>query len=134
MAGTDGGSTSPITPITRERLLDDTHLKMLRADPPPGVSARSDEELLASLAETLRGHDPAEQRGGADNFARGRAGNRDCADRTIAQCRRRPRLGRRSAGESGICSTRPRPRRRRPVLNVGFRRPAGALCRPLPVV
>jgi cation transport protein ChaC len=41
---------------TRARLADGTLIKILRADPPPGVRLRTDEELEATLAEALQSH------------------------------------------------------------------------------
>ena len=43
---------------TRERLSDGSFVQALRADPPPGVRLRSDEELAATLDHALRGYDP----------------------------------------------------------------------------
>lgn len=45
------------TEATRKRLREGTLLTAWRADPPPGVTMRSDEELAASLADMLRSHD-----------------------------------------------------------------------------
>jgi cation transport protein ChaC len=45
---------------TRRGLSDGSFVKSLRANPPPGVRLRSDEELEATLDELLRAHDPAE--------------------------------------------------------------------------
>ncbi len=45
--------------ITREGLLDGSLLERIRARLPPGVVARSDEEIAESLAEMLAAHDPA---------------------------------------------------------------------------
>src|ERR1700752_290486 len=45
---------------TRARLTDGTLLKLMRADPPPGVRLRTDEELQATLAEALQSHDPSQ--------------------------------------------------------------------------
>jgi cation transport protein ChaC len=42
---------------TRERLRAGTLLAAWRANPPPGVKLRSDEELAESLAQVLRSHD-----------------------------------------------------------------------------
>jgi cation transport protein ChaC len=46
--------------ITRERLRDGSHLAAIRARATPDFPIRSDEEIEASLAETLVRHDPAE--------------------------------------------------------------------------
>ncbi len=54
---------APPTPANREheltwqRLSDGSFLRTLRADPPPGVRLRSDEELEATLSGTLREHE-----------------------------------------------------------------------------
>ena len=47
-------------PLTRERLHDGSLLAALRASAPPGMVLRSDEELAASLDETLATH-PADE-------------------------------------------------------------------------
>jgi cation transport protein ChaC len=44
----------------RRRLIDGTLVEALRADAPPGMRVRTEEELAQSLADTLRGRDPAE--------------------------------------------------------------------------
>jgi glutathione-specific gamma-glutamylcyclotransferase len=43
---------------TRRRLFDGSFVHALRADPPPGVRLRSDEELDTTLEALLRTHDP----------------------------------------------------------------------------
>ncbi len=43
---------------TRQRLSDGSFLRALRADPPPGLRLRSDEELEATLSDLLREHEP----------------------------------------------------------------------------
>ena len=45
---------------TRRHLSDGSFVRALRADPPPGVRLRSDEELEATLEALLRTHDPRE--------------------------------------------------------------------------
>lgn len=50
----------PILRITRESLSDGSLIAYARAVAPPGMRIRSDEELDASLAETLGTHDPAQ--------------------------------------------------------------------------
>ncbi len=45
---------------TRRRLSDGSFVQALRADPPPGVRLRSDEELDATLEALLRTHDARE--------------------------------------------------------------------------
>jgi hypothetical protein len=46
--------------LTRQRLAKGMLLASLRAKPPPGIRVRTDAELDASLEDTLRQHDPAE--------------------------------------------------------------------------
>jgi glutathione-specific gamma-glutamylcyclotransferase len=46
--------------ITREALLEGSLLRRVRANPPPGMTVRSDAELEASLDEILAGHDTAQ--------------------------------------------------------------------------
>jgi cation transport protein ChaC len=45
---------------TRERLALGKLLEAVRADPPPGLRVRTDAEMAASLEDTLRHHDAAE--------------------------------------------------------------------------
>ena len=45
---------------TRQRLQDGSFVRALRADPPPGVRLRTDDELEATLDDALRTHDPAQ--------------------------------------------------------------------------
>ena len=44
----------------RKRLIDGALVEALRADAPPGMRVRTDEELAQSLADTLREHNPAD--------------------------------------------------------------------------
>ena len=46
--------------MTRQRLVEGTLLQAVRADPPPGVKVRTDEELEAALGAMLATRDPAE--------------------------------------------------------------------------
>jgi cation transport protein ChaC len=48
----------PAQPLRRHRLSDASVVAALRADPPPGLSCRSEAELGATLDEVLRTHDP----------------------------------------------------------------------------
>jgi cation transport protein ChaC len=54
------GDVSEQVVITREGLADGSLLKQIRSRLPPGVIARTDAEIAASLAETLTAHDPAD--------------------------------------------------------------------------
>ena len=45
---------------TRKRLAEGSLLRALRANPPPGVTVRSDAELEQTLAAALRRHDPTQ--------------------------------------------------------------------------